>query len=1468
MGSRGKIVQHRQRSLALITLPLAIGTTFCVEAFINLAEAQIVPDGTLGAESSVVNPDVEINGIPSDRIDGGAARGANLFHSFQDFNVGEGRGAYFSNPAAIENILSRVTGSNSSNILGTLGVLGNANLFFINPNGIVFGPNARLDVGGSFVGSTANSLVFENGFEFSTTNPQAPPLLTINIPIGLRFRQEQPGNIANAGNLAVEQDLTLSAGNLDLRGQLSAGQDLTLSALDTLRIRDSAEASAEAPFIAAAEGELLVQGNQGVDIFALNHPNSGLFSGGDMVLRSANTVGGNAHYWIGGNFRIEQLDGSLGDLFSLYDPIIRSVGDVSFSNYVGASLHILAGGSVTIPGIVVITASETGIEGTNFIAEEIRLSDGTRVSIDGRARPTLDVRAGVNIAEVGIPGLTGENPPPTFFGVVTDFDPNTNDLFFDLGNLFGNILPIEENPTITDTAEGADINIGGIAMLGSNAADGVVFLTNQYPANTTSLSEGNIEVGVILATDNIPDDIKQQLPDDLRNVLDSFGLLDGFSGNGGDVIFDSRGSITLTGKDIAGFSLDSGLIDTSSASGDAGEITLMANDTVSIANSFIFSNTSGSGKGGEIAFRARSVSLTDGSLASASTFGEGQGGNLTVVASESVELAGSNLLAATTGDGDAGELSIKTGRLTVQDESAVATFSIGDGDAAELSIDVEQLIVRDGFLTSSTFLGEDFGEEPGEGLGGDLIVKASDSVELTSTVPSARLSLELPIPGFDFPQINVPIGLFATSQSLGNSGSLSINTGRLSVQGGATASTSTFDRGQGGNLTVNATESVELIGISEDTEVPSGLFAVTSGSGKGGDIRIDTPRLTIRDGALVTTSTSDEGRGGNLTVNATDSIELIGISGDTRNPSGLIAETSRSGKGGDVRIVTPRLTILDGAVISTATGLLEDANPDRTIDPDRTGNAGNLTVTADLVELSGVSANPIFRSALQASTAGFGAAGNVLIDSEKLIVRDGAAIISATAREGNGGNLTVNSDSVEVVGTAPDNLPSVLVTATAGTRDAGDLEITTRILRLRDGAAIVTGTIGDGRGGTLIVKASEVVEVTGTGSDGFPSLLSTESGPAAGFAASFESVPLVQEVLGKVDPSQVTGDSGNLEITTGQLIVRDGAQVSTATLGPGVGGDIQVQANSLDLTNQAFIRASTTGTGDGGRIQVQANSLNLTNGAGLDSSSSRLEEAGRAGNIDVTTTGDIRLDNQAFINADTTGGQGNIELQPRDLLMRRKSRISTDARGEDPRFTGGNITIETDNLVALENSDITANAEESFGGRVSITALGIFGTQFRDELTPESDITATSALGPEFSGIVEISGPEIDPSRGLVELPENVVDPAEQIAQNPCTLGLDSEFIITGRGGLPPSPSQVLSSDSARVGWVDPAPVESRGDSESTSIQNPQSKIQNPIVPARGWVLNEKGEAILVSYDPTNSGPQRSRQNPPACPAP
>ena len=297
--------------------------------------AQLVPDSTLGTDNSEVIP----LGGQSFQIEGGAKSGSNLFHSFESFSIETGQGVYFANPVAIENILTRVTGGNISDIDGTLGVLGNANLFLLNPNGVVFGPNARLDIAGSFHVTTTEDIALGDAV-FSAIAPAQSQLLSVSPDVLFLNRLNQDsGDVIHRGQLVAGGDLTLAARNLDLHGQVAAASDVSLLAVDTVQIRDTAEA----PFVALAGGELLVQGNEQVDILALSHPESGLFSYGDMVLRSPTPVGGDAHYWSRGNFRVEQLDGSAGQLYSPIDPIIRAFGNVEFEGYIGSSLHILAG---------------------------------------------------------------------------------------------------------------------------------------------------------------------------------------------------------------------------------------------------------------------------------------------------------------------------------------------------------------------------------------------------------------------------------------------------------------------------------------------------------------------------------------------------------------------------------------------------------------------------------------------------------------------------------------------------------------------------------------------------------------------------------------------------------------------------------------------------------------------------------------------------------------------------------------------------------------------------------------------------------------------------------------------------------------------------------------------------------------------------------------------------------------------
>ncbi|NER47402.1 MAG: filamentous hemagglutinin N-terminal domain-containing protein, partial [Symploca sp. SIO1A3] len=215
---------------------LWVATSLAVSGTGNYALAQMIPDGTLGNESSVVTPEARVRRRATQLIEGGAVRNVNLFHSFLEFNVGKGERVYFANPVGIENILTRVTGSNASEIGGTLGVDGGANLFLLNPNGIIFWEGAELDIGGSFVGSTADSIVFGNGEEFSASEPEAAPLLKINVPMGLQYGANQPAPVVNAGNLEVGQGqgLTLSGGtvvNTNTGELMAPGGQVSLAAV-------------------------------------------------------------------------------------------------------------------------------------------------------------------------------------------------------------------------------------------------------------------------------------------------------------------------------------------------------------------------------------------------------------------------------------------------------------------------------------------------------------------------------------------------------------------------------------------------------------------------------------------------------------------------------------------------------------------------------------------------------------------------------------------------------------------------------------------------------------------------------------------------------------------------------------------------------------------------------------------------------------------------------------------------------------------------------------------------------------------------------------------------------------------------------------------------------------------------------------------------------------------------------------
>jgi len=457
--------------------------------------------------------------------------------------------------------------------------------------------------------------------------------------------------------------------------------------------------------------------------------------------------------------------------------------------------------------------------------------------------------------------------------------------------------------------------------------------------------------------------------------------------------------------------------------------------------------------------------------------------------------------------------------------------------------------------------------------------------------------------------------------------------------------------------------------------------------------------------------------------------------------------------------------------------------------------------------------------------------GDIQVQGRRVTLTDGSQISSITGGSISAGTVEVTaSETVELIGTSA-NVASNLNTVTLGDGNAGDLRIKTGQLIIRDGAIVTTGSVSQrqnpssvkGRGGNLTVDASESVEVSGRSASGGPSLLTVET--------------------------QTDGDAGKLEITTGRLIIRDGAEVSAATYfgGAGQGGTLNVAASkSVEVIGTGIgregqlvpstLRAASEGAGNAGDLTIATGKLTVRDGAEVTVSGMR---GGAAGDLEVRANS-IKLDNSGSLRAETAAGdRGSITLLTRDLQLRHGSAINTNASGA---ATGGNITIDTDTLVALEDSDITANAIQGQGGNIQINAQGAF-------LSSDSEITASSQRG--INGTVEIRTPDIGIGSSVTQLEANFVAP-EQVIAGSCLARRNAEqgsFTVTGTGGLPRNPYDSIQgeykvSDVQGLPEVAVQPTASQSPKPQASTPNPW-KQGDPIQEAQGMTVTENGRIIV-----------------------
>ena len=563
-------------------------------------------------------------------------------------------------------------------------------------------------------------------------------------------------------------------------------------------------------------------------------------------------------------------------------------------------------------------------------------------------------------------------------------------------------------------------------------------------------------------------------------------------------------------------------------------------------------------------------------------------------------------------------------------------------------------------------------------------------------------------------------------------------------------------------------------GASNFRDIQFSQQAAVDASGAGGDgIYLTGGQISLLDGSVALIQNREATPAGTIWAIASESLELIGTIPDGTIRSSLNTETDEmvTGDSGDIRVSTRRLLLDDGGqIISRTFGR---------------GNAGRITLEAsDSIQILGTSPiNSQFFSSIFAigAVASSGSAGDIDISTGRLTILDGGIISAGAFGNGSAGRLTVRaSESVELIGRDPIfESPSDINVGSFRSGNAGNLRIDTPRLVVRDGARVRASTIGNGNAGSITVNASELVEVSGESS--------IES------SANFPST--INIILGSTDGNgNPSGQAGGVMVNAERLIVRDGGEVTVRNIGEANGGQLQVNANSILLDRAGSLSASTA-SGEGGNISLDVRDLQLRNGSTLSAAA---------------------------------GGIGN----------------------------GGNVTLNTETIAALDNSDISANSMDARGGNITINAQGIFGTQFRDSPTRESDITATSALGAEFSGVVQVRTPDVDAASGLVALDGDTLDLNTQV-QNRCAAPVENRFVITGRGGLPEDPSQFLHGETI---WTDLRPLETWEAGEirdSASLELLQSPMpdSSSLVEATGWQRNDRGqiELVVASGNPSQS---------------
>lgn len=862
---------------SIVVLPLA-----CIA--INsgaIASAQIVPDATLPNNSQVITND------NLSEIIGGTAAGDNLFHSFEAFSVLTGQTAFFNNAVNIENIIGRITGSSLSDIDGLIKANGSANLFLINPNGIIFGENAALDIGGSFIGSTADSIQFADGTRFSAVNPEAEPLLTVSIPVGLQYGAN-PADITIEGsgnNLSIDFDtFTVDRSSRPVGLEVNSGETLALV---------GGNVSLEGGNVTASEGRIelgSVGANETVRLISadtgwqLDYTDVATF--GELTLSDAASVDVSGNGSGDVQLRAKQIS-----LLNGSSILANTLG-----NGEGGNVTAIASEAIEVIGTNTNSTFPSGIKAHGDIDAA---GNGSNIKIDTQ---NLSIVDGGQIEAITFGFGDGGNLDVTAQNIEVIGDNE----FFPSG-LFAYVELFAEG-------NGGNLNISTDTL---QVKDGAQIFTNTFgigDAGNLSVRANEIEVigfdsggpsGLFSKSESLAPDLIAE-------------------GNGGNLNIITDTLQVADGGQIA--TLTSGL-------GDAGTLNIQAREielsgTTPFGSSGLLSNAFFlTGNGGNINVTTDKLNIKNGAIISASNFqsagrippGEGQAGNVTINANI-INLDNNNIetpsrITASTFQEGGGNIELNANKITIQNNSEITAETQGTGSGGAISLMANSLEQSNGASLSTN--------TTGAGNAGQILLQINDNLLVTGN----------------------DTGIFsqATANSTGDSGQIDLNAGFLTIADNAQIDTSTFSTGDGGavNITTDALQltnngtissSSTASGQAGDIEVTAaniltneGQIIATSEETGGGEITINSDFIYLDNNSLVSTSVNDSnGGGGNININS-DTIV-------TNNNSDVRANAV-FGSGGNINIATEVIFTSSNSDIDASSqfgldGVVEITNPD------------------------------------------------------------------------------------------------------------------------------------------------------------------------------------------------------------------------------------------------------------------------------------------------------------------------------------------------------------------------------------------------------------------------------------------------------------------------------------------------------------------------------------------------------------